>query len=283
MAYMAYMPQMPQMQMPQMQMPHHGMQMPHGWVPPACQAFAQSGQQALHQSMMTFCQTATAALQEQQRLAGEMRETLAQIKEMFPREQVQVPCEVQFSQESSPDGEDWNVVTPTTPEHPEHLGQIQMEPVLREEMDPVTPRHPTRAETFKELPSYFDKVLYGDTDHGMTINYDEPVYTPTGPTGWRTREGRGVFQESGWGGWDSELVIGDIVRWTHAGDGKKWYGVITKFKKGAACGTESFVLDVIMFIPEKKREHDLPVTGLCGYKIGLQRTFSLRRPLAKLV
>ena len=273
MAYMAY---MPQMQMPQM--PHHGMQMPHGWVPPACQAFAQSGQQALHQSMMTFCQVGTAALQEQQRLAGEMRETLAQIKEMFPREQVQVPCEVQFSQESSPDGEDWNVVTPTTPEHPEHLGQIQMEPVVmeaKESMDPVTPRHPTRAETFKELPSYFDKVLYGDTDHGFTINYDKPVYTHTGH--------RAVFQESGWGGWDSELVIGDIVRWTHAGDGKKWYGVITKFKKGATCGTESFVLDVIMFIPEKKREHDLPVTGLCGYKIGFQRTFSLRHPLAKLV
>ena len=58
------------------------------WTPMVVSQFPQVAPQvhpdmeALHQSMMTFCQTATTALAEQQRLAAEMRETLAKILEL---------------------------------------------------------------------------------------------------------------------------------------------------------------------------------------------------------
>ena len=341
----------------------------------------QTGVEDLHQSMMNFCQTATTALQEQHRLAAEMRETLVKIQALFP-DPGEVPAltprevggrlsptpsprdshrdfissarrPVEFLDDCPEDcqcmgvkglcgqgspltpldssgaglrlelegGEESVAPKPTAVWVPEKCCQeckaagkfthpygSATEWWRTEWRESLTPRVETDTSGEKDqmdedeggystdgytprsddenldekAQACFDKYTarWGVTHGGHKINYDKPVYTPTGNG---MVMPRGVFQDSGWGGWGSELVKGDIVRWTHAGDGKKWYGVITKFKKGATCGTESFVLDVIMFIPEMKREYDLPVTGLCGYKIGLQRTFSLRRPLAKLV
>jgi hypothetical protein len=128
---------------------------------------------------------------------------------------------------------------------------------------------------------------WGVTHGGHKINYDEPVYTPEG-NGMMMLQG--VFQDSGWGGWGDDIVVGDIVRTFPLGgicDKTKQYGIVTKLKKGDTKRLDAFVVDIIMFIPEMERELnsrlESPITGMCGYKIGLQKTFGAQRRMAKLV
>jgi hypothetical protein len=131
----------------------------------------------------------------------------------------------------------------------------------------------------------FDKYTarWGVTHCGLTIDYDEPVYTPTG-NGMMVPEG--VFQDSGWGGWGDDIAVGDIIeresacaRWS----GRKQYGIVTKLKKGETKRLDAFVVDIIMFIPEILRELDRPIKGMCGYKIGLQKTLAAQSRMSKLV
>ena len=240
------------------------------------QNYSQSGQQVMQESMTQLCQTATAALQEQQRLAAEMRVTLAKVKAMFPDSQAPVPCEVDVEHAPSPDGEDWTVITPTTPEV---QGQVQMEHVLELEDDFVDPDAEEDAldeSLGPEASAAFDKTLYGVTHENCAVNYDEPVFT-LGACG---RQMFGRFNDCEKS--ITEFSIGDIVRYEIKGK-KKQYGVVTKKNK------MSVVVDDIMFIPEKKRELALPIHGKCGYKIGRaeggpRRTnLSMKRSLAKLV
>ena len=130
---------------------------------------------------------------------------------------------------------------------------------------------------------------WGVTHGGHKINYDEPVYTPDGNG---MRMPRGVFQDSGWGGWGDDIAVGDIVRTFPLGgicEKTKQYGIVTLLKNGGEEKRvwDAFVVDIIMFIPEMERELNStlkrPITGMCGYKIGLQKTFSTQSRMAKLV
>jgi hypothetical protein len=362
------------------------------WLPmvvPQQAPQVQTGVVALHQSMMNFCQTATTALQEQQRLAVEMRETLAKIQALFP-DPGEVPAlaprgevggrlsptpsprdshrdfissarrPVQFLDDCPEDcqcmgvkglcgqgspltpldssgaglrlelegGEESVAPKPTTAWVPEKCCQeckaagkfthpygsatewwrtewrASLTPRVETDTsgekgkleedewgystDGYTPRSDDENQDQK-AQACFDKYTarWGVTHGGEKINYDEPVYTPEGNG---MMMPRGVFQDSGWGGWGDDIVVGDIVRTFPLGgicDKTKQYGIVTKLKKGDTKRLDAFVVDIIMFIPEMERELnsrlESPITGMCGYKIGLQKTFGAQRRMAKLV
>jgi len=312
--------------------------------------------ESLHQSMMTFCQTATTALAEQQRLAAEMRETLAKILELSagpetvpeagPEAVPEVPerGEVggRLSPTPSPRGASRQEKTPAPvpgghvgcPEdcicmggksiccartlgyglRLDLVGEEGWEEVVadnhsarmtyREPLTPLTQEDEDDDEGGYSTDGYTPRSDDGDmeqkmrsdkytarwgvTHGGHKINYDEPVYTPDGNG---MMMPRGVFQDSGWGGWGSDIAVGDIVRtFPHGGicEKTKQYGIVTKLKKGGEeKRVDAFVVDIIMFIPEMERELNStlksPITGMCGYKIGLQKTFSTQSRMAKLV
>ena len=288
--------------------------------------------EALHQSMMNFCQTATTALQEQQKLAAEMREALVKIQAHFP-DQLAPRGEVggRLSPTPTPRDTEQETLTPEgrggCPENCQCMGVrglcgpdgyaspqsrigIRMELVAKNQTlhhpasltpredkdedeggystDGYTPRSDDEDLDHKAQVC-FDKYTarWGVTHGGHTINYDEPVYTRGGGG---LLMPRGVFQDSGWGGWGDDIVVGDIVRTFPLGgicDKTKQYGIVTQLKKGETKRLDAFVVDIIMFIPEMERELnsrlESPITGMCGYKIGLQKTFGAQRRMAKLV